>query len=316
MRRLSLRCTGGAVVALGTGAACSHPLASPPATVLPWHWSFEPWVLVCLALSLGLYLVGLARLWRHAGSGRGVARTSALAFMVGWAGLVLALVSPLDGWGGSLFSAHMLQHELLMVVVAPLLVMGRPLGVWAWGLPPAARRGAAAALHHPLWRRPWRVLSSVLAAWLLHAAVLWAWHWPFFFEAALHSNTVHSWQHISFLFSALLFWWTALGRPARGIEGPALLSLFTTMLHTSALGALLTLSPLVWYPHYLQAAAAVGWDALEDQQLGGLVMWVPAGLSYLIAGLAMAQRWIGRHPDGTSPWADRPPPVASGSRSQ
>jgi len=264
------------------------------APALAWvpRWSFEPWVIACLVLSIGAYALGLARLWRHAGRGRGVGGRRAASFAAGWALLAIALVSPLDALGGQLFSAHMLQHELLMAVVAPLMVLGRPLAVWAWALPFEARRRVGAAFHRPAWRVPWLWLTAPLAAWGVHAAALWLWHLPSWFEAALESNAIHALQHASFLFSALLFWWAALGSARRSAQGVALLSLFTTMLHTGALGALLSLSPLVWYPSYLVATAQLGLDPLQDQQLGGLVMWAPAGVAYFVSGLMLAARLV------------------------
>ena len=102
---------------------------------------------------------------------------------------------------------------------------------------------------------------------------------------------MHAWQHASFLFPALLFWWAVLG--ARGpAPGPAMLYLFTTMMHTGALGALFALSGTVWYPAYGDAPLAFGLMPLEDQQLGGLIMWIPGGLAYVVAGLALCLRWI------------------------
>jgi putative membrane protein len=306
MAALALR---GLIAALGaaTGSAFAHPIDGAPAPV-DWilHGSYEPWVLACLAASIGFYAVGLTRLWRHAGRGRGVSRLGAVAFFAGWAALVLALVSPLDPLGTRLFSAHMLQHELLMVVAAPLLLIGRPLAVWAWALSPAARREVGAFFHHPAWRVPWLWLSAPLAAWALHAAALWLWHVPALFEAALHDTAVHTLQHFSFLFSALLFWWSALGQASRPRQGAAMVYLFTTMIHTGALGALITLSPIVWYPSYLPTTAALGIDALEDQQLGGLVMWVPAGLAYFCTGLVLAARWMNA-PPRPSQWAQQTP---------
>jgi putative membrane protein len=232
------------------------------------------------------------RLWRQAGTGRGIGKRRAGAFIAGWLVLVIALVSPLDPLGTRLFAAHMIQHELLMIVAAPLLVLGRPLAVWAWGLPLAARRALGRFFHAPAWRVPWLFVTGALVAWVLHALALWLWHVPALFEAALHDETVHAWQHIAFTATALVFWWSVLGATTRKAEGAALLSLFTTMVHTGALGALLTLASSAWYPSYAATAPAFGLDALEDQQLGGLVMWVPAGLVYVATGLMLARRWI------------------------
>ena len=252
----------------------------------------EPWVVACLVLSAALYALGLRRLWRRAAGGRGVIARRALSFAAGWLLLAVALLPPLDPLGTQLFWGHMVQHELLMIGAAPLLVLGRPLGLWAWGLPRRWRRAGGRMFHAPLWRGPWKVVTAPLGAGLLHALVLWVWHVPALFDAALVHPAVHVTQHIAFLAGALLYWWSVLGSAARARQGIALLSLFTTMVHTGALGALLTLASTPWYPPYLATTAAYGLEPLQDQQLGGLVMWVPASLAYLGAALWLAARWI------------------------
>ena len=234
-------------------------------------------MIFCLAVSAVTYALGLARLWGHAGRGRGVSVTQASAFAAGLLTLLVALVTPLDPLGSMLFSAHMVQHELLMLVAAPMLVLGRPLALWAWAMPQRWSRVVGRSLHHPAWRVPWLVMTGPLAAWLLHALALWLWHVPVLFNAALNDSTVHAFQHGSFLVTALLFWWSVLSATTRKEQGLALVSLFTTMVHTGALGALLTLARTPWYVHYFHTTSAFGINALEDQQLGGLIMWVPAG---------------------------------------
>jgi putative membrane protein len=273
-------------------------------------------VLVCLALALGLYGIGLARLWRRSGTGRGARAGAAAAFATGWLVVALALVGPLDALAEELFSAHMVQHELLMVVAAPLLVLGRPLAVWVWAFAPAWRAPIGAFFHHPAWRRPWLVFTAPLSAWIVHALALWLWHVPRLFEAALRHEAVHTLQHVCFLGTALVFWWSVLGGVARRERGAALLSLFTTMVHTGALGALLAFSSVLWYPSYGASAPAHGLGAIEDQQLGGMVMWVPAGLVYIVCGLVLAGRWLSEprpvrpRPRTTSERASTPPPLA------
>lgn len=217
-----------------------------------------------LAVALALYGLGLRNLWRKAGAGRGLSILHAVYFFLGWLVVALALLSPLHHYAERLLWAHMVQHEALMVVAAPLLVLGRPLEAWSWAL----RWGA---------RVP-RLLSDPLFAWALHAGSLWLWHAPAFFDAAAGSDWLHLAQHASFFLPAALFWWTVLGCDARPLA--ALLALFTTMLHTGALGALMTFAPSAWYAGY----------ALEDQQLAGLVMWVPAGLAYPLAALMLVSR--------------------------
>jgi putative membrane protein len=175
----------------------------------------------------------------------------------------------------------MAQHEILMVVAAPLLVVGRPLVAFLWGLPFSWRRAAGSLSKYRLVAAVWSWLSRPLNAWWIHAVVLWGWHVPRAFEATLESDFVHSVQHVSFLGTALLFWWALIGgREAAMGYGKALLYVFSTGVHNSILGAWLTFSPVVWYPLYKGRTEAWSLTALEDQQLGGLIMWVPAGLVF------------------------------------
>lgn len=257
------------------------------------QWSFEPWVILCLGLSLGLYLLGMLRLWKKANHSKPVRRHQLLFFLLGWLTLVTALVSPLDPLGVHLFSAHMVQHELLMIIAAPLMVMSRPFGVWLWALPQAWRDRVSAACRRPVISLPWSFLTNSLVAWMMHALALWIWHAPALFGAALVDNGIHTLQHTSFLITALFFWWTVLrdGTTKSGC-GIAIVYLFTTMMHTGALGALLTFSSHPWYAGYLQTAAALGWEPLVDQQLGGLIMWIPGGLVYAGVALTLAARWL------------------------
>lgn len=282
-------------LALGVaGPAAAHTTAASARPAAgAWGWNLEPWLVVLLVLSLALYGMGAARLWRHAGMGRGVSRAQAAAFALGWLALVAALCSPLDWLGTQLFSAHMVQHEVLMLVAAPLLVIGRPLGAWTWAFAPRHRHLLGRATHWSWLVAAWSALTRPVAAWSLHALALWAWHIPAFFDAALHSEGLHVLQHASFLGTALLFWWAVLGSAGRS-RGFAMVYLFTTMMHTAALGALLTFAPTAWYPAYAASAAAFGLEAVEDQQLGGLVMWVPGGMAYLVAGLVMMARLLAR----------------------
>jgi putative membrane protein len=137
------------------------------------------------------------------------------------------------------------------------------------------------------------MLTKPFGAFMAHAIALWIWHVPRFFMAALDNEAVHALQHTSFLITALLFWWAVLQRrSSRMRDGVAVLYLFATMMHTGALGALLTLAPSAWYGIDAAAAASFGLTPLEDQQIGGLIMWIPAGLVYLVAALYVMARWI------------------------
>ncbi len=272
----------------------AHVGGGPAHEVLEtWTWSAE--ISVPLALAGVLYALGLRALWRASGVGRGVTRMQAASYAAGWLVAVLALASPLHALSEHLFSAHMVQHELLMVVAAPLLVLGRPLVAFTWALPRGSRVTIGGALRAPAWRRAWHSLSSPWHAWVLHGAAIWIWHAPVLFQATLTNDAVHAVQHAFFFGTALLFWWALLHAPRLGLgDGAAVLYLFTTAIHTGALGALMLFSRSLWYPSYAALSAGWGLTPIEDQQLAGLIMWIPATLAYAVAALALLVRAMRR----------------------
>jgi len=248
-------------------------------------WSFEPGTVLPLAFTGMLYL-------RGARVSRGVDRTRQICFWTGWLVLTLALVSPIDTLGESLFSAHMAQHESLILIAAPLLTVARPLVPMLWGMPIEWRRRLGQFSKLPVLGRVWCGISRPGAAWGIHAAALWLWHIPQAFQATLTNEWIHAAQHLSFFGSALLFWWSLFYGYGRAGYGAGFLGVFTTAVHTSVLGALLTFAHTPWYPAYASTTAAWGLTPLEDQQLGGLIMWIPAGVIYLAVGLALFAMWL------------------------
>jgi putative membrane protein len=282
------------VSTMGASAALAHDgtLYGPPDLWTMWSW--EPGVIICLTLSAWLYGQGVRSVWRAAAVGHGLRRWEVTAFGVGWLALWVALTSPLHTLGGILFSAHMIQHEILMLVAAPLLVLGKPFIAGVWGLPLVWRHRLGWLGNQKLVRRSWHMLRSPLLTWLFQAGALWIWHAPGLFQAALESASIHALQHLSFLVSALLFFWWALIHGRQGVRehGAAVLSVFTTSLHSSALGALLTFAVAPWYPTYQGNTALWGVTPVEDQQLAGLIMWVPTSALYLCAGLGLCARWL------------------------
>jgi putative membrane protein len=252
----------------------------------------EAWLAGILIVAAILYVRGLYALTCSAGTQRTAVRRTACFFGLGWCALAAALISPLAGATEGVFSAHMVQHELLMVIGAPLMVLGRPLAIWTWALPLSWRRRVAMPFRENGFAALWRFITTPAVASVLHAAAIWIWHAPSLFERAEVSVGLHALQHSSFLFSALLFWWSLLKPVRQGSVGAAVLCLFLTMLHTGALGVLLTFSADVWYPTSTSGAHHWGLSPLEDQQLGGLIMWVPGGLPYVIAALVLAARWF------------------------
>lgn len=240
--------------------------------------------------AIALYLRGVMRL-RTSGSSAHFRWWEIAAFLGAWGVIFLSLTSPLDRWSDVRFSAHMTQHELLMLIAAPLIVIARPLvaGLWAFADQPrramqriASKLNGARLLMHPV---------SVV---LLHGATLWIWHIPSLFESALRHEGIHAFQHLTFFGTAALFWWTLVhGRFGKLGYGAAVFFVFITMLHSGVLGALLTFSPQHFYPTHAARTAAAGANPLDDQQLAGLLMWIPAGAIMMILGLALFAAWLG-----------------------
>lgn len=215
------------------------------------------------------------------------------AFVGGCAAFAIAVLSPLEPLADRSFAAHMIQHELLMAVAAPLLIVSHVGLELLRRLPRSARRNVGRLLASDPWRRTWRFWSRPLHAWGIHAVMIWAWHMPALFQLALERDAVHALEHFCFLGSALLFWWAMFHPRRRAALGGSILYLFTTAVHTAVLGALLATSRSIWYPVYVNSVSPFGLTPLEDQQLAGLVMWIPAGMVYLVAALAITRRWLG-----------------------
>lgn len=257
-------------------------------------WSFEPWALVPLLLSLGLYLVGLARLWGRAENSVPTVRRNAALFLLGWLTLAGATISPLHEGGEHSFTLHMIEHELIMLVAAPLMALSRPLGVMLWALPPGGRVGLSNWARGGPVGLAWRHASAPVAATVIQILAIWLWHMPFLFDLALRHEGWHIVQHISFLVSALLFWWAMLfGRAGRSGFGLSALCLFVTSMAEGALGALMTFSISPWYAAYAaMGMGLLGLSPEQDQQLAGLVMWIPGGMIHAGAALILLVRWL------------------------
>jgi len=246
-------------------------------------------VSVSLAVAAALYGVGLVRLWRRAGVGRGISLWQAASFVLAWLTLATALASPLDDWSEHLFAAHMLQHELLMVVAAPSVALSSPLTAFAWAF--HRTRLPINAVLRPIGRSTGALWAGF--ACVLHAVALWGWHIPALYDAALAHEAVNAAQHLSFFGTAALFWWVLVhGRCGRAGYGAAVLFVFGTALHSGFLGALLALSPRIWYAPYATSSALWHLSPLEDQQLAGLIMWVPASVVFAAAGLTFLLAWL------------------------
>jgi cytochrome c oxidase assembly factor CtaG len=273
---------------LGVDRAAAHGVDNDAAGAV---WTFDPWVVVPLASFGLLYALGGVRLWTRTAAGRKQFAGRIASGLCGGAMLAAALMSPLHWLGEHIFTFHMIEHEIVMAVAAPLLVAARPLAVVLWGLPRGTRRWVGAGAAARTMRMAWEWLTRSANASVLHAIAIWGWHVPALFDAAVSNVVLHRLQHFSFFITAVFFWWSVLWRSSRGA---AAWYLFLTMMHTGILGALMALAPRVLYTAQTRAAQSWGLTPLEDQQLAGIVMWIPAGTIYAGAALTMAALWIAR----------------------
>jgi cytochrome c oxidase assembly factor CtaG len=187
----------------------------------------------------------------------------------------------------------MVEHEVLMAIAAPLLVLARPLSAMAWGLPRRWRPVIGAIGQAPVPASLWAWLTLPFVATVVHGLALWVWHVPFLYDAALARTAIHRLQHLCFFVTAILFWWALLrGRERERGYGAAVVYLFATAAHSGFLGILLSLARSPLYPAQTSQAPQWGLSALEDQQIAGLIMWIPAGLVYAGAAIALAGFWI------------------------
>jgi putative membrane protein len=285
------------LVLLSAAPAAAHGPAPVHPNALLGAWSFDPLVVVPLLIAHWAYGRGVLRLWGRAGRWRGIGRVQVLSFALGELALVVALISPLDQLGGTLLSAHMGQHGLLVAVAPPLLLLGQPGAAFAWGLPAGWSKVSLGAAWRPVARLG-RALAQPLPATVLHGFALWVWHAPWLFDTALEREWVHRLEHAFFFGTALLFWRAVLDARTSYRAGPALGAAFTTLLHGGMLGGLITMAPYSLYPWYHGRTELWGLTPLEDQQLAGLLMWVPMGIVYFAACLLLASRVLAADEEG------------------
>lgn len=268
-------------------------MSVPPPGAEPWNrWDVHPSVAIGLVLLGGLYVY-----W----GGLRADRRRALAFGASLLVIFVALNGPLHNLSDAyFFSAHMAQHLLLTLLFPPLLLYGTP----AWVVRPLLTPRWVMALA--------RVVTRPVVAAAVFTAPIVLWHLPLFYEAALRHHGLHIVQHLVFLAGGVLMWWPILSPVPELPRIPypgQMLYLFLLGLPMSLTGALITLSDGVLYPFYAAAprlwgggggGGGGGLDALADQQIGGLLMWVPGGLALWGAMTVVWFRWSGREQQGNA----------------
>lgn len=252
-------------------------------------WSADPLLWIVLALTVVLYARGRSSQWPL--------EWRLLAFAGALLGSVVAFLSPLEAMARSLAAAHMVQHVVLVLAVAPLVVIARPAAILMRGLPAASRKVLAVAMRGstPV-RRLLEPLSSPAAAWLLHVGALWFWHAAGPYEAALRHDGVHLLEHVTMLLTGVMVWRHIVGPRARRREGAAVLLLFGLAVQSVLLSALLTFASSPWYESYVATAPDWGLSAMTDQHLAGLLMWVPSGLVHVVVAVRLVMALVDPQP--------------------
>lgn len=245
-------------------------------------WNADPSILLGIPLSALLYARGIRALGSHRRYHR---RLRIVSFYTGLTTVFLALASPLDALSDRLFLSHMVQHLLVIFVAIPAIQLSAPVIPILRGVPRGIRRACIVPFFKSgLTRLVLRTLSRPLVAWPLFVGTLVIWHFPFAFEAALNNEFIHIAEHLAFALGAYLWWWNVIDPlPLRANLSylARVPFVFITIVPSFALGAFLTFAPNAWYPTYALTAPEYGLSALEDQQLGGLIMWIPG--SFIIA---------------------------------
>jgi cytochrome c oxidase assembly factor CtaG len=261
----------------------------------------DPVALAAIGGAAWAYWVGATR-WRRPSGRAMVTPASVACFGAGLTAAAVALVSPLDTLADRSLSAHMVQHVLLLSVAGPLLALGAPIPVLLWALPGPRRRGALSVRrrllashdrHFPLW------VTGTLA---FQAAVMWSWHLPDAYQAAVTHPALHAAEHLSFLLSSTAAWWTVVaGRRSR--RGGAAIAALMGSVPGIVLGSAMVLAPNPWYPLYVTGTRAT---ALVDQQVAGVIMWAFGGMATVIVGAGLFLSWLSV---GDAPKTTPVPPV-------
>jgi putative membrane protein len=262
------------------------PVAAHDGVAIPedvWtHWNTNPLLLASLLLPLGLFMRGIEQYrigqWRKA------------SFFAGIFVVFLALISPLDSLSAALFSAHMVQHLLLILLAAPLLILSRPTAPILRALPRSWAKAFGGLITNSLLQAIWQQLSTLGMAVFLHLLALALWHLPVLYGLGLLNPFAHFLEHASFFLTAMLFWWAIYHTKDYGFR---ILAIFVVMMASGLLGALMSFTKTAWYPEHAAFTNAWGLRPLEDQQLAGLFMWIPPSLVYVLAAALLLAAWIG-----------------------
>ena len=290
----------------------------PNVSIVLLSWAWRPHIILTIVLAATVHLVGRSRLKRRGGGGV-IAPWRSVAYLSGLAVLWIALMSPIDVLSGQLFFMHMIQHLLLVMVAAPLLWIGNPMPIAMWGLPANLRREVGRWLRPESGvRKTIRALTTPGLVWLYFVAALVGWHDPRAYNLSLVNELAHDLEHLMFFSSAMLFWWHVIGsaplihkRMSRGARAAYAISVVPVNALT---GIAISFASEPLYPYYTTVPRVGKMTVLQDQMLGGVLMWIPGSMMYLVAALILiAQKLRAEENTPPAPASVGPTSEASGS---
>ena len=287
---------------------------------LLFSWELRPVFLFFLISLAVIYTIGWVRLRRKSRNSTLANGWRLFAYWAGFVCVVLALMSPIDILGAELFYFHMIQHLLLTMIAAPLIMLANPMPFILWGLPKKQRRILGGYISRLIsgktpFRRALKSATTAGICWMIMLALLWGWHEPAMYNLALFDPIVHDLEHVAFFWSAILYWWHATGagprihplmpRPFR--IGYLLAGIPTTFIP----GVAIAFSDTILYTYYetRPRLPVIGLSVADDQILGGIIMWVPGSMMYFLGAFVLVARWMQeqeRRPEVPNPeWLDR-----------
>jgi cytochrome c oxidase assembly factor CtaG len=298
-RAVGLACSRAAGLAAAglivmAGPALAHgsvPVEPPTVGSLLLDWTFPPLPTLAIAVAIGGWMWAVRRVNRRHQSNP-VPRLRTFAFVTAMVALALALVSGIEQYDTTLFSVHMVQHVLLVLVVAPLVALSGPVTLLMRVSSRERRRRWLLPILHS---RPLRWLAFPVTAWVIFAGVMWASHFSGLFDVALENPLVHDLEHGLFLGSALLFWWPAVAvdpAPWRMPHPARIAYVFLQMTQNTFLAVVILNAAGVLYPHYATLGRPYGIDPLDDQRLAAGVMWIAGDAIFLAAIMALVAGWM------------------------
>jgi cytochrome c oxidase assembly factor CtaG len=268
----------------------------PTLSVLLLSWSWRPAILLTLGLAAAIHLVGRWRLKKR-GSVHLVNPWRSVAYLTGLVVLGIALMSPIDTLSAQFLYMHMIQHLLLVMIAAPLLWLADPMPIMMWGLPRNLRTEVGRWLRPDAsFRKVVRSLTKPGLVWLYFVAFLVGWHDPNAYVAALQYELIHDLEHITFFATAMLFWWHVIGSAPhihRQLSPGLRIGYALSVVPATALtGIAIALSSKPIYDYYANVPRLGSMTVMEDQMLGGVIMWIPGSMMYIVAALILLAQLI------------------------